>query len=261
MIDAISGDFLRKPCAGTGIAHAAGTVFDPILKHTGAFSEVDPEVLQRLEASGTSHSARQGDAFWRRGDAPLGLVVIKHGLVKLVRSNARGRSVVCGLLGPLETVGDVELVSGDPYEADALAASAWASVVVIPREAVLEGIKRDPKLAAALAGCVESELGALELAVDVLSAGSVTKRLATLLLKLDERFGEEDDGCRRIPVRLSRRDLGECVFTHFETAIRVMVKWERDHVVTRDAAGFLLHDPAALHKITGDLEQASTAAA
>ena len=144
MIDAISYDLRRKACAGTGFAHARVTLFDPILKHTGAFSEVDPEVLERLEAAGTSHSARQGDAFWRRGDAPLGLVVIKHGLIKLVRSNARGRSVVCGLLGPLETVGDVELVSGEPYEADALAASAWASVVVIPREAVLQGIQRDP---------------------------------------------------------------------------------------------------------------------
>ncbi len=77
-------------------------------------------------------------------------------------------------------------------------------------------------------------------------------RLATLLLKFYEQFGDDfDDGTSRIPVPLSRQELADLVSTSFETAIRVVTRWERAGVVTTDADGFTLKDLPALREASG----------
>jgi CRP/FNR family transcriptional regulator len=88
--------------------------------------------------------------------------------------------------------------------------------------------------------------------IDVLSAGSVNARLATLLIKLYRQFGDEmEGGVARILVPLSRQELADLVATSFETAIRVLTRWERDGVVSTDPDGFTLHDVGALTIASG----------
>jgi CRP-like cAMP-binding protein len=56
---------------------------------------------------------------------------------------------------------------------------------------------------------------------------------------LYDRFGDDfDDGTSSIPVALSRRELAELVATSFETAIRVMTRWERAGVLDTTPTGF-----------------------
>ena len=77
-------------------------------------------------------------------------------------------------------------------------------------------------------------------------------RLATLLVQLDERFGDEfDDGTALVPVVLSRQELADLVATSFETAIRAMTKWEREGVVATTQSGFSIMDRTELRKIAG----------
>jgi CRP/FNR family transcriptional regulator len=88
--------------------------------------------------------------------------------------------------------------------------------------------------------------------IDVLSAGSVEARLAMLLLKLYEQLGDDfEDGTSRIPVPLSRQELADLISTSFETAIRVIARWERAGVVSTDAEGFTLKDVAELRRASG----------
>ena len=88
--------------------------------------------------------------------------------------------------------------------------------------------------------------------IDVLSAGSVEARLATLLVQLDERFGDEfEDGTTRVPVALSRQELADLVATSFETAIRSMTKWEREGIVETTNQGFSILNRAELRRAAG----------
>jgi len=213
------------------------------LRRSALFTGIDAALVERLTQAAVTRRYGRSDQLWRVGEAPQSLLFVKTGMVKLTRPAARGRTALCGLFGPPSCLGEVVLVKGVPYQNSALAATAGVTIVAIPRADALEALRHEPQLALNLFCNVEEKLTALHDKIDVLSAGSVEARLATLLLKLYDRFGDDfDDGTSRIGVPLSRQELADMVSTSFETAIRVLSRWEREGIVSTDADGFTLSD-------------------
>lgn len=222
------------------------------LERAALFKGVAPSVLEQMVSAATTRSFARGAIIWRVGDRPQGLLVIRSGLVKLTRPAARGRTSLCGLFGAPALLGELVLVKGVPYQNGALAATANVTVVSIPRDLVLAVAHREPQIALNLLCAFEEKFTALHDKIDVLSAGSVEARLATLLLKLDAQFGDElDDGTLRIGVPLSRQELADMVSTSFETAVRVLTRWEREGTVATDGDGFTLGDRPRLQALSG----------
>jgi CRP/FNR family transcriptional regulator len=224
------------------------------LERTALFKSVAPELIRELaEASGT-HTYTRGSTLWHTGQFAQSLIIVKSGLVKLTRPAARGRTSLCGLFGAPALLGELVLVKGVPYQNSAVAATASVSVVTIPRVLVLAAVANHPRLALNLLCGFEEKLTALHDKIDVLSAGSVESRLATLLVKLYAQFGDElADGTLRIGVPLSRQELADMVSTSFETAIRVLARWEREGAVATDADGFSIGDFPRLLELSGTI--------
>jgi CRP/FNR family transcriptional regulator len=215
-------------------------------------SNVDPALVQRLASAATWHSYERGEHLWRAGDEPLALMVARSGLVKLVRAAPHGRTAICALFGAGSAIGELALIKGIPFPTSAVAATSTVTVCSIPRLEALDALRRDAALSLNLLCTLETRLSLLHDKIDVLSAGSVEARLATLLLKLYQQFGDDfDDGTSRIFVPLSRQELADLVSTSFETAIRVLSRWEREGAVTTDPDGFTLRDMAMLYRASG----------
>lgn len=224
------------------------------LDRTALFKGVPTSVVQSLVEAATVRTLTRGTAIWDVGDFPRALLVVKSGLVKLTRPVARGRTSLCGLFGSPAILGELVLVKGVPYRNAAVAATSSVTLVSIPRELVLDCVRSEPELALNLFSCFEEKFSALHDKIDVLSAGSVEARLATLLLKLYAQFGDElGDGSHRIGVPLSRQELADMVSTSFETTIRVLARWEREGTVATDGEGFTLGNRARLQALSGDL--------
>jgi CRP-like cAMP-binding protein len=223
------------------------------LEHDALFAGVERSVAQRLvEAAGTQSYVR-GSALWCIGEYPHALLFVRSGLVKLTRPAARGRTAVCGLFGAHAILGELVLVKGMPYQNAATAATSNVVVISIPRPLVLESVRADPQLALNLFGAFEAKFTALNDKIDVLSAGSVEARLATMLLKLYTQFGDElADGTLRVGVPLSRQELADMVSTSVETAIRVLARWEREGTLISDSDGFTVGDLAGLQRLSGN---------
>lgn len=131
-------------------------------------------------------------------------------------------------------------------------ASKHLAVVSIPRSDLLEALKLAPQLSLTMLCASEGRITMLQDKIDVLSAGPVHARLATLFIKLYRQFGDEmEGGLARILVPLSRQELADLVASSFETVIRVLTRRERDRVVSTDHDGFTLHDVAALTAASG----------
>lgn len=224
-----------------------------LLAHTPALAGLPREQLEPLAAAASVVSYHRGDALFRTGELPHAFVVVHKGLVKLVRHSNKHRAI-CGLFGPTESIGDIAVVRRVPYTTDAIAASEQVSVVSLPRALLMETFWREPKLFLSLTSAIDHDMDSLLDKIDVLSAGSVEARLATLLLKLNGRFGDDfDDGTSQIPIALSRRDLAELVATSFETAIRVMSRWEREGVLETTRRGFTLRAVDKLCELSGNV--------
>ena len=216
------------------------------------FRGVRRELMSKLARIATTQSFERGEHLWRAGDAPRALMLVKSGLVKQTRVAPRGRTALCGLFGAPSNLGELALVKGVPYPTNTIAASRVVATVSIPRSDMLDALHEDPVLCINLLQTIESRLSQLHDKIDVLSAGTVEARLATLLLKLYYQFGDDfDDGQSRIPVPLSRQELADLVSTSFETAIRAASRLERAGVLTTDTDGFTIHDLAALHRASG----------
>ncbi len=223
-----------------------------ILGRTKVLAGLDSSAVAQLAAASTTRRHARGEMLWRAGDQPQGLVVVAQGLIKVVRPAPKGRSSICGLFGPTESVGDVAFVRSIPYPADAVAATEFATVIEVPGGIVNRHLQHHPPLGMSMAKGLADKLSTLHSKIEVLSAGSVEARLATLLLELNEKLGDDfDTGESRIPVALSRRELADLVSTALETAIRTMSRWERHGVVSTEPDGFVLRDVAELSRLAG----------
>jgi CRP-like cAMP-binding protein len=222
------------------------------LDRTALFDGVAAEIVEQLLEAAVLRTHARGSTIWRVGEIPQSLLVVKSGLVKLTRPAPRGRISICGLFGAPSVLGELVLVKGVPYQNAAIAATN-VGVVAIPRDLVLACVRREPQIALNLFRGFEDKFSALNDKIDVLSAGSVEARLATLLLKLYAQFGDElGDGSLRIGVPLSRQELADMVSTSFETSIRVLTRWEREGVVATDGEGFTIGDRARLEALGGN---------
>lgn len=222
------------------------------LERSPLLSNVEAGLIRHLSSIATAQTYERGAFLWRAGDQPRSLMVVRSGLVKLVRPAPHGRTAICGLFGPGSPIGELAMIKGIPFPTSTIAATATGTVASIPRADALDALRRDAALSLNLLCTLETRLLLLHDKIDVLSAGSVEARLATLLLKLYEQFGDDfDDGTSRIPVPLSRQELADLVSTSFETAIRVVSRWERAGCVTTDPDGFTLRDMAMLRQTSG----------
>ncbi len=225
----------------------------PALRASKLFGGLDETLL--ADFSRATHRARfaRGDFLWHAGDAATAITVITSGLVKICQPLRQGATTIVGLFGPRESLGDMAIISGRGYPADALAASDTVDVLKIERSAVLDAMSRHPAVGMALNNSLVEHTQALRGKIQILAAGAVERRLATLLLHLANRFGDEfDDGSTGIPVVLSRTELACLVGTTVETTIRIMSRWQKAGLVETTADGFRLTDLCALEAIETD---------
>jgi CRP/FNR family transcriptional regulator len=76
--------------------------------------------------------------------------------------------------------------------------------------------------------------------------GPVEGRIARLFLMLAERLGRRHGDAVTIPLALSRQEIADLTATTVETAIRVMSRWGREGLVTKEGDGFTIPDLGAL---------------
>ncbi len=230
--------------------------FEGVLRRTEAFAAFDDVTLRDLARAGVKRRLIHGEKIWSYGGAPEHFLVVLSGVIKLV-APAGAKQTILGVFGPSESIGYWAVLEGTPYIGDAYAVSDRVEVLLVPRHALTDAVTRSPRAAAAMHHALLTHVRTLRKKIDVMSAGSVPQRLASLLIGLAERFGDDaEDGSTILPVPLGRTDLALLVGTTVETAIRAMRKWQKDGVVDTVDGGFVLRDVAALRRtLVGDEDE------
>lgn len=207
------------------------------------FRLASDEATSRLAAAATESQHIEDDILWRVGDVTRSLTIIRRGLVQIVKPAHVGPAATLGLFGPRECPGLVAVLGPGRYPAEAIAISHCVDLVHLPPDLVRALLQREPAVAEAANQSLVAASQMLLAKIDVLTAGEVPQRLATLFLHLTERFGDNfAHGEVRIPVALSRGVLARLVGVRSETVIRVMTRWERDGLLHTESDGFTIAD-------------------
>ena len=220
------------------------------LRAAKLFQGLSPALLAELAAGTVRQRLARGEYLWRDGDEAKRFVLIVAGLVKIVQRTADQTESILGLFGPREAVGTVALLRRGRYPASAIAASDHVDLMRLDPNPVLSAMDTDPSAARAMNVALLDQTRALHEKISVMSAGAVPQRLATQLLTLAERFGDErEDGTLSIPLVLSRGELACLVGARVETTIRVLAGWQRAGVVAFSADGVGLLSPEQLRQV------------
>jgi CRP-like cAMP-binding protein len=214
------------------------------------FSSLEPELVRDFARTATRARYARGESIWHAGESATHLTVIASGLVKIARSGPDGAETILALFGPRESVGDVAVLGGKTYPADAIALTE-AELLRVDAATVRAAFNANPSLLAAMNASLIEHAQALQEKIRIMSAGKVDKRLATLLLHLATRFGDEhDDGTLFVPLHLSRAECARLVGATVETTIRTFSRWQKEGLVETKPEGFVLRDLDALTAIT-----------
>jgi CRP/FNR family transcriptional regulator, nitrogen oxide reductase regulator len=199
------------------------------------FAGVSPRSLSIIAGAAQRRVLSRGERIWEAGQTATHFTLVASGLVKILRRGAdRGEFIVA-------------VIGRASYPAACECASDRLSVLRIEAPPVLALMEADESVGAAARRGLLAHTRALQEKIDVMSAGSVPRRLARLLLGLAERFGDErEEGGTFVPLTLTRSELACLVGARVETTIRTLSRWQREGAISCTKDGFVILSPSLL---------------
>lgn len=155
------------------------------------FNAMSPEQLDRIAGGASERHVGRGDVIFQRGDPCLGFHLVIFGQVKLAAGSASGAEKIIELIGPGHSFGEALMFMEKPY---IVAATALADTLLlhVTREAVFDGIDRDPGFARKMLAGLSRRMHGLICDMESYALRSGTQRVIGYLLQ-DESTGEGEE--------------------------------------------------------------------
>jgi CRP-like cAMP-binding protein len=214
------------------------------------FRNLDADIVRSLVPHASVHRLKHGEQFWQKGAQAEHFHVVLRGVLELQRAVAGADTTLVALFGPGESPAIPVTLERRPYIASSFAATPVLEVLRVRAQPILDALPHDARLANGMNRALLDHCRLIHCKVDVLAAGAVPRRLASFLLDMADRFGDErEDGAHAIPLSLSRQQLATYVCARVETTIRVMSAWQKQGLVLTSKDGFVIPDLEALRDI------------
>ena len=188
-----------------------------ILSKIPLFAGLDPDELESLGDRAVERRYEIDDSLFWEGDRAEGLFLLIEGSVKIFKTSPSGREMMLDLIAAPSSIAELPLFDGGPYPASVRAVRPSVALF-LHKSDFHQACRQNPNLPLKILAVVGRRLRTLVNVVENITFGSVTKRLAKLLVELSE----EQPG-------------GGVTLTHQELASRLGTVRE---VVSRNLARF-----------------------
>ena len=187
------------------------------------------------------------DMIFTPGDPDDQLYFLISGAVRLYKIYGDYKEATTALLKDSGVFGKLSLVEGRWQDvfAEAVTETRVASIQKASLERV---IKSDPEFALRLFSSLSERLRQSDEVIESLLHREVSTRLATLLVNLSERFGEDISADVLIDVRLTHQDLANMIASTREAVSKVMSELQRDGVIEIRSRRIAILDRGALSR-------------
>jgi CRP/FNR family transcriptional regulator len=215
-----------------------------LLRGQVLFAGLDDSYLEELVARGRLREFDAEQTVFLEGDRAEGMYLILHGRVKVFKLSPKGREQTLKIMGPGEPVGEVAVLSGEPYPASAETLEA-AEVFYLPRQAFLDLVSREPEVAMRLLAALSARLRMFASLIEGLSLRDVSERLAAHLLSLASEDGAE----QTVDLDVSKSQLSAAVGTVPETLSRAFQQLARTGALETRGRRVRIKDRALLERL------------
>jgi len=170
------------------------------------------------------------DFVFMEGDTAHTLYYIQKGAIKTYKTVESGKSLVTGLFGTGQFVGQLSLLTGQGKYRDTATVIEQAELVKIPKSEFTSLLFSDKHIAKKFITMLSKDMLNLQEQLISMAFDTVRQRLAKVLLNLSER--EILHNTTNKGINIVREDLANLIGTATETAIRMLTKFKDENLVT-----------------------------
>ncbi len=193
------------------------------------FCNRNNDTLNEIEKEKICTYYKKGETIFKEGSRPYGVYCVNRGKIKLTKRGDDGREQIIRLVKAGDPLGYRSLLSGDMYNASAVALED-SGVCFIPKELFMGILQKDNLLTMEMLKLLSDDLRKAELQITHLAQKPVRERLAEALLFIKETYGFEADG-KTIDATFSREEIANLVGTATETAIRLLSEFNKEDII------------------------------
>lgn len=207
------------------------------------FAKLDLDILEQINFQPTVQTLQAGDSLYLQGDDAHYAYTIRHGLIKLNKTLANGKSQIIRLLRKGDLLG-MDAFSEMPYNHDALALTD-IEVCRLPIDTLHTLRRSNEAIDTAVLQRWNQNLREAEDMMLELGAKKAAERLSSFLLRWCS--GEQDGEWIDLP--LSRAELGELLGLTLETVSRFLSDWKKRGLISESHQQIRILEPDALEAI------------
>lgn len=222
----------------------------PTLK-MGSFKNLNSEEVDTLCRHKRFMFIKKGEFIIREGSYAKGVYCVKSGHFKLTAQGGGGRETIIRFASPGDLIGYRALLAEDPLSVS-VSAVADAAACFVPKDTLLSFLDNNGPFSLELLRQTSHELSETNKLLTSLAQKKVQERLAEVLLMLQAKFGNDDNGS--INVDLKRQELAELVGTATESLIRLLSQFEKNGIIFRLGKRFKILDHKQLLQISTILD-------
>jgi len=203
-----------------------------VLGRVPFFAGLSPQQLDGIDRRMVSLSWAAGDPLFAAGESADHLYLLAAGQVKLSQPTPNGQDVVVDLLTPGDLFGALRVL-GQPVYPETAWALTTICVLRIDPQCFGEILAEYPQVVLRVLDDVAGRLAQARSDVGQLRTSTVAQRVATTLLRLADKLGQERSGNRGtlLQLPLSRADLAGMVGSTEESVSRVMSRLRKEGII------------------------------
>jgi CRP/FNR family transcriptional regulator len=209
-----------------------------ILSRIPLFSSLEPAEVESLASRAVERRFDTDEVLFWEGDDCEGIFLLVEGTVKIFKTSSAGREMMLDLVYAPSSIAELPLFDRGPYPASVRAIKPSVTLF-LNRTDFYQACRQNPDLPLKILAVVGRRLRQLVFVVESITFGSVTKRLARLLLELQE---EQDSG----GITLTHQELASRLGTVREVVSRNLARFRVQGLVKIEGREITITDPEML---------------
>lgn len=221
------------------------------LKDLSVFSLLNGDEIQSICQNGYLKEYRRGEIIFFENDSEKKLYLLVDGQVKLSMLSSEGREKVMTILQAGDIFGEISLFDHDPHPLTAEVLEK-ARLMILDWNDLEEIIMKQPRLALKIIEALSKKTRLLASQVRDLVFHDAKGRLANLLIRFAEDFGQKVDGGIMIEIILTHQEIANLLGVSRVTVTKTLnklidegvikIKERKIHILDNEQLNALVQD-------------------
>jgi len=197
--------------------------------------------LIRATPFGQRRVFEKGAYLYRQGEVDSHFYFLLSGRVQVSVVSSEGNEFILEIMGRWAVCGEAAAFDGGPRFSATYAAEK-VEAIEFDANNLGEAFRQDPEFALALLRIAGIKQRVVAVRVERLASQAPEGRLAELLRRLADLYGEEGPAGTRIKIRLTHEQIASMTGTSRVTVTRTLKRWRKEEIIALDSGTITLRD-------------------